>query len=737
MVNRVYIIPGKNIVIWDSWIPLVLVNNKVITPSNTVSITRYDNGNPVVYNVGASDNPKNFTQLIKNVTYFIEAKTEYWLNNAVSPGKAAEQSPIPPAPAPTPKPSPVPTPAPTPAPSPAPLPAPDPSPTPEQALLEIRADLERQLGAEVTTRAEGDRNLSSRLQAIQAAVGVSQPLNSNLSSISSLACTAFGLGFLGLENAEQGREKIGALSVEELNTVLSDLRRLIGAKQPLSDALSLLSSIGISDFALRLLILESDSQLRNLIGIDEITAPLLSELQAKQPFSEQLSVLALLKTTDFGLTLLALDDATAARHQIGAVSGDELQHYAKLTNEGTVPAALLPSSLSLLASLKTTDFGLALLTLRDAISARNQIGAISAEDLQHYAQLTADGMIPLSLLPLSLSALASLKATDFGRALLELKDGASARNRIGAVSADDLQSYARLTGDGTIPTSLLPNQSLVNVATVTSAEEMLALTNIQPGDVVIRRDLSTRKIFTLLSLPASDLGNWERSSIGIQTLNGQSGPVVNLAAADVGADTAGSSALVRESLLQHEIARNPHRVTAEQIGADVAGTAASVGRQLDAHTLDTSNPHRVTPAQLGLGSAALQPANSFGSPKTRESIPVVFNSVAAAQTASASVKLAKSFKLLRVEASAPCWFRLYSNGAYRTVDSSRTLGTDLAPGNGLISEINFAGTLGYDLDNTQGSSMESPPSTVALAVTNTASASATITLTLYYLKLED
>jgi len=350
MASRVYLVPGKsNAILWDLSIPLTLANSKIITPQNTLSITRYDNGIPVVYQVGAASNPPNFTQIVKNIVYFIEVKTPYWLNNAIA-----------------------------------------------------------------TT-------------AIQP-----QPLHQNLTNISELATTAFGLGFLVLQAAQEAREKIGAVSTEEFGAAIVELA---GSKQPVSE---------------------------------------------------------------------------------------------------------------------------------------------------------------------ELSAIALLKSTEFGRQLLTLLDGASLRSQIGAVSVEELENYARLTGDGTLPTSVLPNEFLASVTSVSSVQEMLALTDVQPGDSVIRRDLSTNKLFTLLTLPASDLGNWQQAAIGIQTLNGQSGPIVNLGAGDIGAEPAGSSLLVAQQLTQHQSdSSNPHGVTAEQVGAEVAGAAAAVGQALIRHESDRSNPHRVTVDQVG------------------------------------------------------------------------------------------------------------------------------------------
>ena len=61
-----------------------------------------------------------------------------------------------------------------------------------------------------------------------------------------------------------------------------------------------------------------------------------------------------------------------------------------------------------------------------------------------------------------------------------------------------------------------------------------------------------------------------------------------------------------------------------------------------------------------------------------------------AQTASANITIStrgKSFSLLKVAISAPAWVVLYVDSASRSSDSSRTEGTDPAPGAGVITEV--------------------------------------------------
>ena len=61
-----------------------------------------------------------------------------------------------------------------------------------------------------------------------------------------------------------------------------------------------------------------------------------------------------------------------------------------------------------------------------------------------------------------------------------------------------------------------------------------------------------------------------------------------------------------------------------------------------------------------------------------------------AQTASANITIptrGKSFSLLKVAIDAPAWVVLYVDSASRSSDSSRTEGTDPAPGSGVLTEV--------------------------------------------------
>ena len=116
-----------------------------------------------------------------------------------------------------------------------------------------------------------------------------------------------------------------------------------------------------------------------------------------------------------------------------------------------------------------------------------------------------------------------------------------------------------------------------------------------------------------------------------------------------------------------------------------------------------------------------------------------------AQTASANITIntqSKTFALLKVAISAPAWVVLYVDSASRSSDSSRTEGTDPAPGAGVITEVSTTtsgastflmspGVIGWNNDST-------PAAQIYAKVTNkrATSGSNAITVTLTNMKLE-
>jgi hypothetical protein len=151
--------------------------------------------------------------------------------------------------------------------------------------------------------------------------------------------------------------------------------------------------------------------------------------------------------------------------------------------------------------------------------------------------------------------------------------------------------------NGQIPTSFLPSQALIDIVTVNSQAEMLAITGFGVGDRAYRADLSENRLFTLIALPATNLNNWQRDSIGIQTVNGQSGPTIVLGAANVGADPAGTAdAAVANHASQR--GNGTHIPTGGIANANVASNAAIAW--------DKISKVGATPADIGA-----QPSGSY------------------------------------------------------------------------------------------------------------------------------
>ena len=116
-----------------------------------------------------------------------------------------------------------------------------------------------------------------------------------------------------------------------------------------------------------------------------------------------------------------------------------------------------------------------------------------------------------------------------------------------------------------------------------------------------------------------------------------------------------------------------------------------------------------------------------------------------AQTASANITIptrGKSFSLLKVAISAPAWVILYVDSASRSSDSSRSEGTDPAPGAGVLTEVSTTtsgastflmspAVLGWNNDST-------PAAQVYAKVTNKRSSTGSnaITVTLTTVSLE-
>ena len=189
-------------------------------------------------------------------------------------------------------------------------------------------------------------------------------------------------------------------------------------------------------------------------------------------------------------------------------------------------------------------------------------------------------------------------------------------------------------------------------------------------------------------------------------------------------------------------------------GTCVATTFSGSGASLTALNASNLSSGTVATARLGSGTASSSTylrgdgswqtvSSSGGALDTRGTTSAATGSIA--QTASANITIptkGKSFSLLKVAIDAPAWVVLYVDSASRSSDSSRTEGTDPAPGSGVLTEVSTTtsgastflmspAVLGWNNDST-------PAAQVYAKVTNKRSSTGSnaITVTLTTLKLE-
>jgi hypothetical protein len=101
-------------------------------------------------------------------------------------------------------------------------------------------------------------------------------------------------------------------------------------------------------------------------------------------------------------------------------------------------------------------------------------------------------------------------------------------NKVGVANG-----VASLNLNGLIPNNQIPAISFQSATVVNGEPAMLALNNAVIGSIAIRTDNS--KNFVLSALPASTVGNWIElvSPASVTSVNGNSGPTVNLGVADI------------------------------------------------------------------------------------------------------------------------------------------------------------------------------------------------------------
>jgi hypothetical protein len=123
----------------------------------------------------------------------------------------------------------------------------------------------------------------------------------------------------------------------------------------------------------------------------------------------------------------------------------------------------------------------------------------------------------------------------------------------------------------------------------------------------------------------------------------------------------------------------------------------------------------------------------------RQIVTTNTNVLVAGATSSISLTGYKTYVLYKVATTCPAWVRIYTDSASRTADSTRTIGTDPVPGNGIIAEvITSAGYLTQSITpGTIGFNSDSPVSTnVYLSVTNQDTLTQAIGVSVTLLQLE-
>lgn len=134
------------------------------------------------------------------------------------------------------------------------------------------------------------------------------------------------------------------------------------------------------------------------------------------------------------------------------------------------------------------------------------------------------------------------------------------------------------------------------------------------------------------------------------------------------------------------------------------------------------------------------PSRTTASAQTTGTLTAAATAGAAGGSANLTITAAKSYSLFKIVTSSPAWVTIYCDSASRTNDSTRNIGSDPAPGSGIIAEVITTtggltqiitpGTIGWNNDAT-------PSTNVYIKVTNTDTTAQQITVTLTYLKLED
>lgn len=127
-----------------------------------------------------------------------------------------------------------------------------------------------------------------------------------------------------------------------------------------------------------------------------------------------------------------------------------------------------------------------------------------------------------------------------------------------------------------------------------------------------------------------------------------------------------------------------------------------------------------------------------GSTVSRSAVSAVTASLANAASGNVDVTGFKSYALYKIQTSAACWVRIYTDTASRAADSARTETTDPGASSGVVAEVIATGAntiviapaaIGFNNEST-------PTTTIPCAVTNKSGSTQAITVTLTLLQLE-
>jgi hypothetical protein len=145
--------------------------------------------------------------------------------------------------------------------------------------------------------------------------------------------------------------------------------------------------------------------------------------------------------------------------------------------------------------------------------------------------------------------------------------------------------------------------------------------------------------------------------------------------------------------------------------------------------LAPQNPLRVNVSQNQTGQV---------NTNTRHTVSLTTDTLVYEEYELSNITAAKTYSLLKVYTSAPCWITLYNTDAARTADLTRTINDDPLVGSGVIAEfITTDAQTQYLTPAVIGFNDENPVTNVIFVkVVNTDNTARSINFSLTYLTLE-